>query len=451
MASGPATDRPGRPRLRAALGALGLLAPALACTLWVQAAPAGDDRERDLVRYMTAAPDDPVARLQKKIDAGEVRLAYDRRHGYLPAILKQLGVPVSSQGLVFSRTSFQLDRISPRAPRAVYFNDDVYLGWVQGSELLEVSAVDPTLGAVFYVMRNVPGGRPRFVRQTYDCLQCHESSMTAGVPGHIVRSVYAGADGRPDFASGTYLVTDESPMSERFGGWYVTGRHGAGRHMGNAFLRGGGDGYTTLDRDSGANVTDLERYFDTAPYLAPSSDIVAQLVLQHQSRVHNLLTKAAWQTRLALEDEKVLNESLGRPDTFRSDSTASRIRSVCEPLLQAMLFVREAPLSAPVAGNTGFTRDFAAVGPRDANGRSLRQFDLRTRLFRYPCSFLIYGEAFDALPKAAKEYLYARLWEVLEGREKGDDYARLTRADREAIKEILRDTKPEFKAAEPTR
>ncbi|MFM7321739.1 MAG: hypothetical protein ACKO5K_09480 [Armatimonadota bacterium] len=403
-----------------------------------------DDRERDLVGYFTATPTDPVALLQARMDRGERVLAYDRKHGYLPDILAALRVPVSSQGLVFSKTSFQLERISPRAPRAIFFNDDVYVGHVQGSEILEFSAVDPKLGAVFYILRNVPGGKPRFVRQTYDCLQCHESGMTSGVPGHMVRSVFPTSDGRPDFGAGTYLVTDETPWTERFGGWYVTGAHGSMRHMGNAFTRGG-DGYATLDREPGANRSHLSDFVDTRPYLAPGSDIVAQLVLQHQARVHNRIVRAGWGTRLALADQRIIDESLGRLGEGLSESTRGRIRSVCEPLVEALLFVREAPLTSPVTGSSDFTRTFAARGARDRHGRSLRQFDLRTRLFRYPCSFLIHSDAFAALPTEARAYVIGRLRTLLGASEPAASYDHLSADDRRALREILEETLPDWK------
>lgn len=405
-----------------------------------------DERARDLVGYFTTPPTDPVAQLQNRIDRGKVRLAFDRKHGWLPALLAELGAPMSSQSLVFSKTSFQLERIGPRMPRAIYFGDDVYVGWVQGSELLEISSVDPLLGAVFYVLRNVPGGKPRFVRQTYDCLQCHESGMTSGIPGHMVRSVFPTVDGRPDFASGTYVTNDASPYDQRFGGWYVTGSHGAMRHMGNAMVRGA-EGYALLNRELGANLTDLSGFFDTRPYLTKGSDIVAQLVLQHQVRLHNLITKAHWGTRLALSDEKAINQSLGRADSYRSDSTKSRIRSVCEPLVEALLFVEEPPLPSPIRGSSTFTRDFATGGPRDRHGRSLRQLDLRTRVFRYPCSFLIHSEAFRALPADAKDYIFRRLRGVVDGTVATKPYDRIPSADRKAIGEILTETVPGYAEA----
>src|SRR5262245_24481761 len=94
------------------------------------------------IAYAKTAATDPVARLMKKIEAGETTIAYDEQHGYLSSLLKALNVPVSSQGLVFSRTSLQVDRIAPWSPRAIYFNDDIYLGWVQGGPIMEIAAVD---------------------------------------------------------------------------------------------------------------------------------------------------------------------------------------------------------------------------------------------------------------------------------------------------------------------
>src|SRR5207247_1213252 len=135
-----------------------------------------------------------------------------------------------SQTLVFSKTSFQRDFISPQTPRALYFNAHTYIGWVQGAPVLEVATVDPQLGAVFYILNQEPGGKPKFVRQTYECLQCHDSGLTRSIPGHIIRSVYPDAQGQPILSEGTYITTDQSPLKERWGGWYVTGRHGMQRH-----------------------------------------------------------------------------------------------------------------------------------------------------------------------------------------------------------------------------
>jgi hypothetical protein len=429
-----------RQGLSLAAGLVALSLPALATAF--APAQSGDPALDD---YLKATPDDTITRLQTEIDAGRVTLKYDGERGYLPAVLKALNISPSTQNLVFSKTSFQRDLISRRNPRALYFNDEVYVGYVPGGEVVEISTADPRLGAVFYTLDQSPTAHPKLTRRTFDCIQCHQGAMTSNVPGHIMRSVYVRGDGLPDLSSGTYLTTDASPMEERWGGWYVTGKHGVMRHMGNAVLTGE-SGSANIDRNRGANITDLSPYIDTTAYLSPGSDIVALLVLQHQVNVHNLITKASEQTRRALEaataiygEEKVAADDL-------SDSARGRIRSVGEPLVRALLFADEPTWNSPVKGTSGFAGAFGSRGPRDARGRSLRQFDLTTRLFRYPCSYLIYSNAFDAMPRQAREYVYRRILEVVAGKETSKGFGRLTAAQRQVIGEILRDTKPEFAA-----
>jgi len=409
------------------------------------AALSGDEFETEPINYTKSAPQDRVTQLQGQIDRGQVTLKRSGLPGYLVSVLQQLQIPVSSQVLVFSKTSFQRDYISPRTPRALYFNDDTYVGWVQGGEVLEFSTADPQLGAVFYVLRQEPAAKPKFERQTYECLSCHSSTLTRGVPGHTVRSVFPGRDGQPALAAGTFVTSDESPMEERWGGWYVTGTHGQQRHMGNVTVKDAAQA-ETLDRSTGANATDLRRWFDASPYLTKHSDIVALMVLEHQTSVQNLITRANQETRKALHYEQALNRELGRGPDFRSDSTLSRVRSVGDPLVRGLLFAKEAPLTAPVAGTSGFSREFAARGPWDKQRRSLRDFDLRTRLFKYPCSYLVYSKAFDGLPPLAKEYVYTRLGQVLRGEDTSAEFARLSPADRKAALEILMATKPDFAA-----
>ncbi|MEK6235971.1 MAG: hypothetical protein N2C14_14785, partial [Planctomycetales bacterium] len=233
---------------------------------WSSPALAQIDFEQPPINYLKAKPDDPVSRLQAKIDSGEVKLTREKQGGYLRSVLKALNVPASSQGLVFSKTSFQLRRISPRSPRAIYFGDDVYVGWVLGGEVMEFSTVDSKLGANFYTLGQQETSRPTFRRHTHQCLQCHGGSLTRGVPGHMVRSVYPKPDGQPMFGEGTHLSDHTSPLAERWGGWYVTGKHGTQRHLGNLLVRES-DNPQELDMGRGANVTDLTPYFRTEEYL----------------------------------------------------------------------------------------------------------------------------------------------------------------------------------------
>jgi hypothetical protein len=290
-------------------------------------------------------------------------------------------------------------------------------------------------------------GHPVFKRETDECLECHETSMSGRIPGNIMRSVYTHADGQPEFSAGSYLTDDSSPMEERWGGWYVTGKHGGIRHMGNAIVHGSGES-VTLDRNSGANLTSLTRFFATSHYLAPTSDIVALMVAEHQTHVQNLITRASYQTRIAERYDEALNKDLNRPSNYHSDSMRSRIVSVCEPLVKGLLFTEEPPLANPIVGSNSYAAQFSAQGPVDSMGRSLRQLDLHTRLMRYRCSYLIYSDLFKALPDRAKTYVYQRLNEILGGKDSGKDFASITAsvAERTAILEILKETKPDFAA-----
>jgi hypothetical protein len=186
-----------------------------------------------------------------------------------------------------------------------------------------------------------------------------------------------------------------------------------------------------LDRASGANLASLAGHFDTSVYLTGSSDVVALMVLAHQTQMHNWITLTNYQTRIALSDPKLSPEDVQK-----------KFEASAEQLIRYLLFANEIPLQNSIVGTSDFSKEFASRGPRDSQGRSLRDFDLHTRIFKYPCSYLIYSEAFDAIPSPAKEYVYHRLFEVLSGREQGPEFASLSSQDRRAILEILAATKP---------
>lgn len=399
------------------------------------------------INYETAPVQDPVSMLQQKLDRREESLSWDEQHGWLPSVLEKLSVPQSSQLLVFSKTSLQLRRIMPSRPRALYFNDDTYVGWVQRGDVVEVSTVDPQQGAIFYTLKQQMSESPRFVRDRGNCLICHASSRTKNVPGHLVRSVYPSRDGQPHFGLGTITTDHRTPFERRFGGWYVTGTHGSMRHLGNAIAED--NRKDPIDPEPGANLKSLTRLFRTSAYLQPTSDLVALMTLEHQSQMHNLITAASYETRRAMHHDSVMNEALKRPDDYVSDSTGRRINSAADKLVEYMLFTDEYRLTSPVAGVSGFAQNFTSRGPRDSKGRSLRDFDLQTRLFRYPCSFLIYSEAFDALPEPMLDTVYHRLISVLTQSSDvsvdEDRFRPLSTFDRIAIREILTETKPEFR------
>jgi hypothetical protein len=384
--------------------------------------------DEDTIGYSKAKANGPIAKLQERIDRGEVVLTNDAHFGYLPSILHELRVPRSSQMLVFSKTSFQRERIDPRHPRGIYFGDDVYVGYVQGSPMLELTEVDPKLGAVFYTLdQNEP--KPRFVRND-QCLECHASAKSMGVPGHLVRSFLTDSNGIVDLSSGTSLVNHRTPFAERWGGWYVSGTHGTQSHRGNLFGKAA-FARNAREPNFAGNETNLAKYFDTAPYPESTSDIVALMVLEHQAHMHNFLTRLQYESTLAL----------------RTYGHVRYMKSAVEAFVKYLLFAEEAPLTGPVKGSPAFVRDFAAETPRDRRGRSLRDFDLSQRLFRYPCSYLIYSEAFNALPGELKETIYARMWEVLSAKDSVAGYERLEPVVRRAVLEILIETKPDLPAS----
>jgi hypothetical protein len=265
------------------------------------------------------------------------------------------------------------------------------------------------------------------------------------VPGLLVRSVYPSQSGMPVFQAGSYVTDHRSPLKERWGGWYVTGKHGSQTHMGNAIVQAG-DGPATLE-PNGQNVTDLRFRFDTGAYVTPYSDIVALMVLEHQTRMTNLIIRVGFEARLALYDNAVMSKFMQQPENELSESTVRRINSAAEELVKYMLFAEEARLTEPITGVSGFAESFAKAGPRDGAGRSLRELDLKTRLLRYPCSYLIYSEAFDQMPQPMKDRVYRRLWQVLSGEDESPKFASLSTADRRSILEILRATRtglPEY-------
>jgi hypothetical protein len=390
------------------------------------------------INYRSENLTDPVALLQKQIDRGEVKLDYEPKHGYLTSVLEKLAIPIDSQTLVFSKTSFQYKKISPEEPRALYFNDDVYIGQVHDGKVIEVVSFDPVQGAIFYILDEHQSEHPVFQRAELDCTQCHVAAGTKGVPGVLLRSLYTTRTGTQATPSQSFITGQESPLSERWGGWYVTGTYGSQTHMGNVVVEDK-DNPEKIDRAAGANLTDLSKKFDTSLVLSDKSDVVAHLVLAHQTQMHNLITLTNYQTRIALY-------KAGLPADAKADSIPEAVRQQyqkpAEQLLRYLLFADEAPLEGQVKGDSGYTEEFAERGPRDPQGRSLRDFDLRTRIFKYPCSYLIYNEAFDSLPAQAREYVYHRLFEVLTGRDQSPAFARLSGDTRRAILEILLATKP---------
>jgi len=334
---------------------------------------------------------------------------------FLGFLLKKLGLNTDSQMLVFSKTSFQAPKISPDNPRAIYFNDDIAVGYVRGSDSLEVAALDPLQGPIFYEVRTDKSGKREAIRNSV-CLRCHQGPNTFGVPGLYIGSVIPSPSGAP-LRDDTAIVTDHrTEFKDRWGGWYVNAKRGEQLDRANAVALNPAQP-DELVRESQQNLTTLIGKFNPSGYLAQTSDIIALMTFEHQTQMINYITRVGWQARMGKQ-----------PDV--------------DELVSYMLFAKEAPLKEPLEGVSTFTKTFAERGPRDRKGRSLRDFDLQNRLFRYPLSYVIYSPSFDALPDTVRDAIYSRLYEILTGKDQNPDYATLSAADRRAVLEILRDTKP---------
>jgi hypothetical protein len=381
-------------------------------------------RNHKAIRYDSTDARDPIAGLNDRLKRGEAALERRGPSGYLQSVLEALRVPVESQMLVFSKTSFQAARIGPKNPRAIYFNDTVSVGWVRGGEVLEFVAQDPTQGAIFYTMSQA-NDKPVFERSD-SCVSCHASEATHYVPGMFIGSVFPGVDGTTMYGP-AYTTDHRSPFEIRWGGWFVTGTHKAQRHMGNAVASDASD-LTAMITPQTVHVTSLDGRFDPTGYPSLHSDLVALLVIEHQAKMLNLMTRVGWEARIG---EKESGRTL--------DQAAAE-------LVDYLLFVDEAALPGSITGTSRFAEVFSSQGPRDSRGRSLRELDLDKRLLRYPCSYLIYSTPFDGLPANAKTAVYARLWQILSGEERDRRYAVLAPGDRRAITEILTDTKADFAA-----
>ena len=395
--------------------------------------------EHPAIEYATRPATDDVTRVDRRLASGELELVATPDMRYLRAVLSALDVPIESQILVFKKTGVQSYFTSPANPRAFYFNDSVVVGYVRGAPLIEIASLDPRQGVIFHTLAQNATARVRLVRDN-GCLSCHESISSLDVPGMLVRSEFAGADGRPLRQLGTFLVDHRTPFEQRWGGWYVTGTHGAMRHMGNATVRDGESPESMITADT-LNLTSVAGRFDTSGYPSAQSDIVALMVFEHQMHAVNLLVRVGWDARVAQSAQDL-------------DVTAGPLREAIDELVDYFLFVDEAPLTEKVAGSAAFVERFSAAGPRDHRGRSLHELDMTTRMMRYPCSYMIYSAAFDGLPTVVRDAIYRRLWQVLSGQDAAPRYARLSGEDRRAIIEILRETKqdlpPDFRPAGPS-
>lgn len=367
----------------------------------------------------------PVERLQTRIDAGEVDLAWHERRGYLDAVLQALEISPLTQTLVFSKTSAQFRMIRPESPRALYFNDDVYVGWVRGGTVLEISTADTERGAAFYTIEQRPQARPRLIPDRGQCLQCHESARTLGVPGHLTRSVHPAPDGQPAYRLGTTNVDQRTPFLQRFGGWYVSGA--PFEHLGNRVLA---DGETLAS----ARAQGVERIRHLDDYLRPDSDIVAHLLLIHQTQMHNRIARAGLEARKAIAYREELSTRFGEVSPESAASIRRRIEHPAEELLRMLLFADESPLPAPL----GPSQLAESVNRRG----NLYRLDLDTRLLRTPVSYLVRSAAFQSLPPETLGYLRRRLAAIMQAEHSPAPFAHIGMQQRTSLRKLLREQAP---------
>ena len=386
--------------------------------------------EHPAIQYATRPTRDRVAALNQALAQNQRVLQRDPRTGYLLGVLDALGVPKASQLLVFSKTGVQRTYTSPRNPRALFFDQSVAVGYNPGAPVIELAAHDPQQGVVFYTLDQA-AATPVFTRQT-SCLTCHVSGTTREVPGMIARSNTVGEDGNIMPQTGSQNVNHQTPHPDRWGGWFVTSEDGAPpyaqmAHRGNITFSGRGNTSNQVFVDW------LNSSPESRGYVSSSSDIVGLLVFDHQMHAINLLTRLNWESRVAASDGDA-----GAPD--------GTLRPLVSELADYLLFADEAPPLAPLTPPPGFAASLEAGIPKDRRGRSFGQLDMVNRLLRYPCSYMVYSDAFDGLTKPVKDAVYRRMLDVLSGHDAHAARVRLTNDDRRAVLEILRDTKPGFPA-----
>jgi hypothetical protein len=339
--------------------------------------------------------------------------------------LDALQVPVSSQMLVYSVTSLQKGLVSPRRPRALYFNDDTYVGFVPGGRI-EVISLDPEIGAIFYIFDRLrPGALPAADRSE-DCMSCHAPHHMDETPGLVIESVVPGVTGGGEKAFRRERSGHDIPFEERFGGWHLTGTNGFPHRWGNVMME-----YTPEGRRE--RTLQVGELFDVSRYLLPTSDLLPQLLHEHQVGFVNRAVQAQYRTRSLLH-------ASGETPKVREE-----LDRLAHGLVKYLLFADEVALPATgVAGDPAFKTAFLARGPRTSSDRSLRELNLQSRLLQNRCSYMIYSPAFTGLAAPLKSRIYALLDRALSDATPERDFAYLPLAERDAIREILKATVPDL-------
>ena len=372
--------------------------------------------------YHTAQLKDRFTKLKSDLESGHIPLDRSSEKAFVISLLKALDIPATSQMLVFSTTSLQLRFITPRNPRAIFFNDGLYLGYIPGAKI-EILSMDPELGAIFYMFDIPADSRPIAVERSEKCVNCHTREDTGFVPGIVIKSVIPGPTGGSLKTFRKEQTGHSIPFTERFGGWYVTGDRGIASEWGNVIGRYAGE-------DISKSVIKPGQLFDFAKYPVATSDILPQLVHEHQAGAANRILQASYRARTAFHVDK------GNLTPAHYAELDEQARGV----VKYLLFADEVPLPASgIEGDAAFKTDFLAKR-HAVQGASLRDFDLRTRLFKNRCSYMIYSPEFQGVPAKMKQQIYIRLREALSIEKPMKEYAHLPAAEKQAIHTILKGT-----------
>jgi len=396
-------------------------------------AQAASDYELAPINYSATKDDNAITRIQADIDRGILSWAEAKPIELLRSLLDQLNIPVSSQVLVFSKTSLQHKIINPSNPRAIYFNDDFYVGYVPGG-MIEVIACDDLTGMMFYSLNlNEVPERRRFLRDQ-ECMTCHASRNTMDIPGLLVRSVFTNQEGQALLSWGSLLTTPASPIEQRWGGWYVSGNKAQVKHMGNQWVDN-----PEIDRDAydelhNQYLPGLSGFFDTRKHLADSSDILALMIMEHQIQVHNTLSAAKMRYLRAVYLDKAIHGDKISPSVDRM------IADCVQSVLEALMFADELRLPEDgVEGSDEYRDSFMRLGYRH-DGHSLRDLRLEKRMFKYRCSYMIHSKSFEQLPDEIKIPVLTKLHAIVTDREPAVGLPLLSSREKERIHDILSHT-----------
>jgi len=378
--------------------------------------------------YFNRRPQDRFTRLKAALESGELQLDRTGEKEYLRSLLERLEIPVSSQLLVFSTTSLQLRFITPENPRALYFNEDTYVGYIPGGRL-EIVSLDPDLGGIFYIFDLPKGAAPVRVERSDRCMNCHAREDTGFIPGLVVKSVAPATTGGSLDSFRRGITGHGVPLTDRFGGWHVTGLDGFTNHWGNLLgeLR---------DRQIRRVPNPPGSRFRFDRYLASTSDVLAHLLHEHQAGFVNRAIEATYRTRTHLHNDG------GKLTAAHEAELDDQARL----LTRYLLFADEVPLPAGgVNGDDAFRADFLR-NRRTVNGESLKDLELRTRLFRNRCSYMIYSAAFAGLPAVMKSKVFAGLKRALDESSPAPEFTYLPPAEKRTIRGILKSSLTELPA-----